>query len=223
MPVTTTRTSDKPEATSPINREPHVTPVVTLVGFQAVFQPSKFGHTLSTILPDELIQVLEVERDQKIEYVKSKLKNPRRSTLKPEPWQECDDEDDGGWAVKFTWKAEDHDRVTIVDSEGTLIKDLLPLYEGSKVRLAFVQKPYILKDGVTYGTSLKLKSIQVIEVCSGAGVDGGDLDEDQAAALFGKTKGFKAGDPNVRPLKPKADEEEEGEEEGEDTAEPTAF
>ena len=34
-------------------------------------------------------------------------------------------------------------------------------------------------------------------VQGGAGVDTGDLDEVGVAELFGKTKGFKAGEPNV--------------------------
>ena len=151
----------------------HVTDTVTLVGYQAVFQPSKYGHTLSTILPDELIAILERERDEKLDYIKGKLKNTRRATLKPEPWVEAEN---GGWAVKFVWKPEDHPSLPIVDSNGTAITDILPLYEGSKVKLAFIQKPYILQDGYTYGTSLKLKAIQVIEVCNGACVDGVSLD-----------------------------------------------
>lgn len=181
---------------------------VTLVGFQAVFEPSKFGHTLSTVLPDSMIADLEEEREDRLDYIRAKLKNPRRSTLKPEPWVETDE---GDWAVKFTWKPEEADNLPIIDSEGTLITDRLPLYEGSKVKLAYIQKAYILKDGITYGTTLKLKAIQVIEVCSGAGVDRGDLDEEAAASLFGTSKGFKAGDPNVRPLAPKKDEADDDE------------
>jgi hypothetical protein len=219
MPATATR----PKPAQPETRKPtvvHLTEVVTLEGYQAVFQPSKYGHTLSTTLPVDLIDDLEDERAEKLDYIKAKLKNPRRATLKPEPWQEADD---GEFAVKFTWKPEEHEGIPIVDSDGTVIEDLLPLYEGSKVRVAFIQKPYILKDGVTYGTSLKLKGIQVIEVCSGAGTDGGSLDEEEIATLFGKTKGFKAGDPNVRPIKPRADEEENEEDDDDGSAEPTAF
>ena len=71
------------------------------------------------------------------------------------------------------------------------------MYSGSKVKLAFYQKPYILKDGVTYGTSLKLQGIQVITLSGAAGVDTGDLSDSDVAKLFGKTQGFKAGDPNI--------------------------
>ena len=72
-----------------------------------------------------------------------------------------------------------------------------PLYSGSTVKLAFYQKPYILKDGVTYGTSLKLQGIQVVTVNGSAGVDTGDLTDAAVAELFGKTQGFKAGEPNI--------------------------
>lgn len=215
-PAETEKTTTTRVSSQHVTQEP-----VTLVGFQAVFQPSKFGHTLSTTLPDSIIDVLEQERDEKLDYIKSKLKNPRRSTLKPEPWQEA--EDGEGWAVKFTWKPEEAESLPIVDSEGTLIRDALPLYEGSKVKLAFIQKPYILQDGQTYGTSLKLKAIQVIEVCGGAGVDRGDLDEEQAASLFGTTKGFKAGDPNVKPLAPKKEEEPDDDEASDEATDPADY
>ena len=54
-----------------------------------------------------------------------------------------------------------------------------------------------MKDGVTYGTSLKLSGVQVISVKSGAGIDSGDLDEGEVAELFGTCKGFKTHEPNV--------------------------
>ena len=69
-----------------------------------------------------------------------------------------------------------------------------------KVKLAFYQKPYILRDGITYGTSLKLSGVQVITVNGQAGVDTGDLSSDDVAALFGKTEGFKQGEPSVTPF-----------------------
>ena len=81
------------------------------------------------------------------------------------------------------------------------------LYAGSTVKLGFFQKPYILRDGVTYGSSLKLVGVQVVSVKSdGAGVDAGELDENQVADLFGKTSGFKASEP---PANNEASEEEE--------------
>lgn len=172
----------------------HVTqnPVV-LEGYQAIFKPSKFGYSLSAIIDQQLVDLLEVDRAETLKWAESKLKNPKRSTLKPEPWEEVSE---GKYKVKFSWNEET--RPPVVDSEGTHITDnSTPLYSGSTVKLAFKQKPYILKDGVTYGTSLKLVGVQVITVASAAGIDSGSLDETEVAALFGQTKGFKAGEPNV--------------------------
>jgi len=174
----------------------HVTkdPVV-LEGYQAVMKPSKFGYSLSALVDSTLVEVLEDDRVETLKWAESKLKNPKRSTLKPEPWEEVSE---GQYKVKFSWNEET--RPPVVDSEGTVITDdSTPIYSGSKVKLAFRQKPYILRDGVTYGTSLKLVGIQVVALSGAAGVDTGDLDETEVAALFGQTKGFKAQEPNVTP------------------------
>jgi hypothetical protein len=174
----------------------HVTqqPVV-LEGFQAVMKPSKFGYSLATVIDSGLVEKLEEDRVESLKWAESKLKNPKRSTLKPEPWEEVAE---GKYKVKFSWNEET--KPPVVDSEGTPITDEnTPLYSGSKVKLAFRQKPYILKDGITYGTSLKLVGIQVITVNGTAGVDTGDLDEVEVAAIFGQTKGYKTSEPNVTP------------------------
>ena len=177
-------------------RNIHITPEpVTLNGYQAVLKPSKFGYSLKALVGSELIDQLETERDDCLKWAESKLKNPKRATLKPTPWEEVAE---GEYIIKFSW-AEDK-RPPVVDTEGTPITNIdTPVYEGSKVKLGFIQKPYILRDGVTYGTSLKLSGVQVISVQTGAGVDTGDLDEDGVAELFGKTSGFKADEPNVTP------------------------
>ena len=168
---------------------------VTLDGYQAVMKPSKFGYSLGTIFDEQLIQQLEDDRVEVLKWCESKLKNPKRATLKPEPWEEVAE---GQYKVKFSWTEDNCP--TIVDSEGTVINNTtLPVYSGTTVKLAFFQKPYILKDGVTYGTSLKLKGIQIISLSSAAGVDAGDMADEDVAELFGKTKGYKANDPNVTP------------------------
>jgi hypothetical protein len=174
----------------------HITqqPVV-LEGYQAVMKPSKFGYSLSAIVDATLIETLEDDRVETLKWAESKLKNPKRSVLKPEPWEEVAENQ---YKVKFNWNEET--RPPVVDSEGTAITDeSTPIYSGSKVKLAFRQKPYILKDGVTYGTSLKLVGVQVVALNGAAGVDTGDLDETEVAALFGQTKGYKSNDPNVTP------------------------
>jgi len=166
---------------------------VTLEGFQAILAPSKFGYSLAAVVGDDVINTLEEERAEVLKWAESKLKNPKRSTLKPEPWEEVAE---GKYKIKFSWNAEN--RPPVVDTEGTPLTDeKTPLYGGSTVKLGFYQKPYILRDGVTYGSSLKLVGIQVVSVKGQAGVDTGDLDATEVAELFGNTSGFKASDPNV--------------------------
>jgi hypothetical protein len=168
---------------------------VVLEGFQAVLKPSKFGYSLSTVIDESMIDALEVDRAENIKWAESKLKNPKRSTLKPEPWEEVSN---GQYKVKFSYN--DETKPPIVDTEGTPITDeSTPLYAGSTVKVAFYQKPYILKDGVTYGTSLKLVGVQVVSLSSAAGTDAGNLSSEDVAQLFGNTKGYKAAEPNVVP------------------------
>ena len=168
---------------------------VVLEGFQAVMKPSKFGYSLATTLPAAMIEALEVDRAENLKWAESKLKNPKRSTLKPEPWEEVAD---GQYKVKFSYNEET--KPPIVDTEGTPITDeSTPLYSGSKVKVAFYQKPYILKDGVTYGTTLKLMGVQIVSLSSSAGTDSGDLSSEDVAELFGNTQGYKASAPNVVP------------------------
>ena len=162
---------------------------VVLEGFQAVLQPGKFGYSLTALVDEELVAQLEEDRTEVLKWCESKLKNPKRSTLKPTPWEEVDD---GRYKVKFSWK--DDRKPPVVDVEGTPITDeSTPVYSGSKVKIAFNQKPYILKDGVTYGTSLKLLGVQVVEVGGSAGGDT-ELSDAAVAEMFGTTDGFKVGD-----------------------------
>jgi len=168
---------------------------VVLEGFQAILEPSKFGYSLSAVVDNKIIDKLETERSDVLKWAESKLKNPKRSTLKPEPWEEVSE---GKYKIKFSWN--ENNRPPVVDTEGVQLTDTkTPLYAGSTVKLGFYQKPYILRDGVTYGSSLKLVGVQVISVKGEAGVDTGDLDADAVAELFGTTSGFKTGDPNVTP------------------------
>jgi len=166
---------------------------VVLEGYQAVMQPSKYGFSLKALVDQDMIDKLEDDRTDSIKWAESKLKNPKRSVLRPEPWEEVSD---GQYTIKFSWNEES--KPPVVDTEGTAITDTrTPIYSGSKVKLAFFQKPYILKDGVTYGTSLKLVGVQVVSCNGQAGVDTGDMASEDVAELFGKTQGFKANDPNV--------------------------
>ena len=176
----------------------YVTPdPVTLDGFQAILKPGEWGYKLSALVDESLISKLEEERLSALEWAKSKAKNPKRVTIKPEPWEEIDNQK-GAYHLRFSWRDGDKIIPVVVDTEGTQIKDTdTPVYSGSKVKLAFFQKPYVLPSG-DIGTSLKLKAVQIVSLNSGAGVvDTGDMSADQASDLFGKTTGFKVEEPNV--------------------------
>ena len=178
-----------------MSRKIHTTiePVV-LEGFQAVLRPSQYGYSLKAVVDKKLIDDLEQERVEALKWAESKLKKPaNRCVLRPEPWEEVAK---GKYIVKFSWNEEK--KPPVVDTEGTPITDSnTPVYEGSLVKLGFVQKPYLLKDGVTYGTSLKLAGLQIVSLNSGAGVDSGDLDQESVSELFGTCNGYKANDPNI--------------------------
>ena len=190
-----------------MSRKIHTTtePVV-LEGFQAVLRPSQYGYSLKAVVDKKLIDDLEEERVDALKWAESKLKKPaNRCVLRPEPWEEVAK---GKYIVKFSWNEEK--KPPIVDTEGTPITDEnTPVYEGSLVKLGFVQKPYLLKDGVTYGTSLKLAGVQIVSLNSGAGVDSGDLDQAAVSELFGTCNGYKANDPNVTitPTSPTEDDD----------------
>ena len=164
---------------------------VRLEGYQSPFTPSKFGKCgLQAIIDQSLVDALEDERPAALDWARSKHKNPKRATEKFAPWEEVSE---GQYQVKFNWLPDTP--VTMVDAEGTPITDEIPLYSGSLVKLAFKQKPYLTPDAV--GTKLVLEAVQVISCQGTAGVDSGSLDAASAAELFGKTKGFTAGEPNV--------------------------
>ena len=166
---------------------------VVLEGYQAVLKPSKFGYSLSALVDSDLVEKLEEDRVESLKWAETKLKNPKRSTLKPEPWEEVTE---GQYKIKFSWNEDS--KPPVVDTEGTHITDeSIPMYSGSRVKLAFYQKPYILKDGVTYGTSLKLVGVQLVALNNSAAIDTGDMAAWEVAALFGTTAGFKTSEPNV--------------------------
>ena len=174
-----------------MTRAIHITeePVI-LSGFNAILKPSKFGYSLKAVVGEDIVNKLEEERKDCLDWAQGKLScKPNRATLKPTPWEEVYP---GKFIVKFSWKEEN--KPPVVDTEGTLItNEDLPVYEGSQVKIGFTQKPYILRDGTTYGTSLKLSGVQIVKVQDSASL-GGDLDEKGVADLFGKTEGFKDGD-----------------------------
>jgi hypothetical protein len=73
---------------------------VVLEGYQAIMKPSKFGYSLATQVGDEMIEKLEADRAELVKWCESRLKNPKRSVAKPEPWEEVTD---GVYKIKFSW------------------------------------------------------------------------------------------------------------------------
>lgn len=176
-------------------RTTFVTPEpVVLEGFQAILKKTQYGYTLSAVIDDYLIRQLEVDREDGLKWALSKVNNPKRSVCKPEPWEEVSN---GKYKVKFSW--DEKAKPPIVDTEGTpIIDERTPIYSGSKVKLAFFQKPYVLKDKETYGTTLKLVGVQVVSVNSEAGIDAGDLATEDLTEMFGTTEGYKVSEPNPK-------------------------
>ena len=73
---------------------------VVLDGYQAVMKPSKYGYSLSAIVDGVMVEKLEADRVDALKWSESKLKNPKRSVLKPEPWEEVAPDK---YKVKFSW------------------------------------------------------------------------------------------------------------------------
>ena len=162
-----------------------------------MLKPGDWGYKLSVLMDKSIVEQLETERESALEWARSKAKNPKRVSVKPEPWEELENRP-GTYQVRFSWKDGDKFFPVIVDTEGTVIEDKeTPIYSGSQVKVAFFQKPYVLPTG-DIGTSLKLKAIQLISLNTGAGVvDDGDKTPEAAVDLFGTSKGFKVSEPNV--------------------------
>ena len=171
-----------------MGRTIHVTEKpVELDGYQAILKPSQYGHSLSAVVTNEVIKPLEAERGDALKWAESKLKNPKRSVLKPEPWEQVQP---STYKIKFSWNEESCP--FIIDSQGNEIKDKdTPLYSSSLVKLMFYQKPYVLKDGVTYGTSFRLLAIQAIKLPTPNAADLGEvgLTLDKVREMFGNYEG----------------------------------
>ena len=62
---------------------------VVLEGYQAVLKPSKFGYSLSAVVDADMVDKLEDDRVETHKWAESKLKNPKRSSLKPALGRSC--------------------------------------------------------------------------------------------------------------------------------------
>ena len=167
----------------------------TLDGFINVFEDSgKFNNRcFSFVFPKAELEQAEADREELLEWAKSKAPNPRRCEVALTKWDE-----EG--LVKYSYSDEKPKGIPIfVDTEGQLIDKavLKDVRKGTKVKLIVQQGPYVFGNKV--GTRLLVKGVQIIELSSGNGsVDSGDMSADDVAAIFGSTTGFKQSDPQVR-------------------------
>lgn len=170
----------------------------TLEGFINVFEPSgKFNNCCFAFrLPAEVLEQAEADREDLLNWAKSKVENPKRVALNPPKWDE-----EG--LVKFSFDGDTgRPRPIFVDAEGEVLEKavLRDVRKGTKVRLIVDQKPYTKP---AMGTTLKVVGVQVIELATGNGaVDSGDLSVEDVASLFGKAEGFKQSEPAVRRAEP---------------------
>ena len=63
---------------------------VVLDGYQAVIH-HQIWLILLAVVGQEIIDKLEDDRVESLKWAESKLKNPKRSVCKPEPWEEVSD------------------------------------------------------------------------------------------------------------------------------------
>lgn len=160
---------------------------VLLDGNQAVLKPSKFGYSLSCLIGKKLVKDLEEDRIVALKWVEEKLKEKKKCALKPEPWEKVIE---GSYKIKFSWNGQT--KPAIMDSALEEITNQdLPLFSGSKVKLMFYQKPYfLLGDGITYGTSLKLLGVQVVALPVSHKAKEREPDFASVAEGFGVCEGF---------------------------------
>ena len=167
----------------------------TLEGFINVYEDEgKFNNRcFSFKFPKEVIEAAEADREELLEWAKSKAPNPRRCEVALTKWDE-----EG--LVTYSYSEEKPKAIPVfVDTEGTLVEKnvLKDVRKGTKVRLIVQQGPYVFGNKV--GTRLLVKGVQIVELASGNGsVDSGDMSADDVAAIFGTASGFKQSDPSVR-------------------------
>ena len=168
-----------------------------LTGFIKIDEPGgKFNNcTFAITIPKDVLGNIETDRDELIEWAKTKLGNPKRVEIKLPPWDE-----DG--LVKYSYLGESNrPAVVFVDTEGSpLSREVLAsIRKGTKVRVIAQQSPYT-KPAV--GTKFRILGCQVLELVTGNGaIDSGELTDEDVVAMFQATpiSGYKASEPQVRP------------------------
>jgi hypothetical protein len=165
----------------------------TLEGYINALKPSgKFNNCcISFKIPPELLPDLDEHHDKCLAWGANKLNGKRHEKALPK-WDE-----DG--LVKVSYNGPNSAPMfPWIDTDGNPIDPDTQIWKGTVVRLIVDVKPYVY--GNKAGSSFKVRGAQVIKlVSSGGGSDAGELDEEDVAALFGTTDGFKANSPNYQP------------------------
>ena len=158
------------------------------------------NRTFSFAIPKETLTVMEADREELLEWGKTKAPNPKRVEVALPKW------DEETSIVKYSYSKEDSRKVPVfVDSDGKPCtkETLQAVRKGTKANVIVQQSPYVY--GSKVGTKFLVKGVQIVELATGNGaVDSGDLSVEDVAALFGSVDGFKQDDPQVRQAEPVA-------------------
>jgi hypothetical protein len=147
------------------------------------------------LLPD-----FDEQYDKCLAWGANKLNGKRHEKALPK-WEE-----DG--SVKYGYNGEDSAPAFLwVDAKGKPLDLNLQIREGTLVKLALTTKPYVFGNKV--GMTLRVVGAQVIKLVTAEGSDGGQLDENELADLFGTTEGFDQEDTQYTPSQAAEGEEED--------------
>jgi hypothetical protein len=168
----------------------------TLTGYIKIDEPGGQWNncTFSFKLPADILTQVEQDREELLEWAKSKVPNPSRVNINKEKWDE-----EG--LVKYSYLGEtNRPAVVFVDTEGVILQKevLASIRKDTKVRVIMQQSPYTKP---SLGTKVTVLGVQVIELNTGNAIDSGSLDGDDVTALFAAAPpidGFKASEPQVR-------------------------
>ena len=167
----------------------------TLEGFINVGEPGgKYNNMcFSFKIPSDVLEQVEEDYDDLMEWAKSKVANPNRCTIAARKWDE-----DG--LVKYSFGGDTtRPDLVFIDTEGSILDKPTrqSIRKGTKVRIICDQKPYT-KPSV--GTTIKVLGVQVIELVAGEVADSGEMTTDDIVSMFAEepVKGFTASSPSPR-------------------------
>ena len=169
-----------------------------LEGFINVYQDSgKYeNRTFSYKIPEDILTKIEKDRKELLKWVDTKLENPKRVALNPEPW------DDEGLCKNSYSDTAKKPIPVFVDTEGQPLSDsdLQNIRKGTQAVLIVDQSPYTKP---AKGTSLKVVGVQVTKLVTATGAtDSGDLSLEDINSIFGTRDGYKSSSPTVSDDRP---------------------